>query len=121
MQQLFLVGLGGAIGAMVRFEIGRLIGERAWPVATLLVNISGGLLMGLLAGLMAARGEHQTWRLLLGVGMLGGYTTFSAFSLEVARLIEQQQWLIAIGYVCSSVLGAIMALFLGLWIARSFS
>lgn len=118
MQQLFLVGLGGAIGAMARFEMGRLIGMRAWPMATFFVNLSGSFLMGFITGLLSANIGGQGWRLLLCVGVLGGYTTFSAFSLELALMVERQQWLTAIGYATSSVLGAVVALFLGLWIGR---
>lgn len=113
-----LVGLGGALGAMARFGVGRLVGPSDFPWATLAVNIAGGLLMGLLAGWLAARGGGEQLRLFLGVGVLGGFTTFSAFSLEVMLLLERGATGAAAGYVLASVLGAVAALALGLWLAR---
>ena len=89
MDKLILVG---AVGAVARYLTGlaalRSLGA-AWPFGTLAVNVVGGFAMGLLAALLAARGEadQDRWRLLLGVGVLGGFTTFSAFSLEVAMMI----------------------------------
>lgn len=120
---LLLVALGGGLGAVLRFIVGR------WslgafgpdlPLGTLLVNISGGLVMGLLAGWLARPGngaEHL--RLLIGVGVLGGFTTFSAFSLEVVTMLERGEALWALGYVLASVTGAVLAVFAGLWLARA--
>ena len=115
----FLVMLGGAIGAAARFHLGglslRAFGP-AFPWATLIANVGGGLLMGLL---MARLGDSETWRLFLGVGLLGGFTTFSAFSFETVALIEGGEMPIAITYVLASVLGALLALWAGLSIARA--
>lgn len=119
MYQFLLVGAGGAVGAMARFGIGRLAGTHLWPVATFIANVSGGFLMGILAGILAFRGSPGPWQPLLGVGLLGGYTTFSSFSLEVVLMIERHQWWLAIGYATASVFGAVLALAAGLWIARS--
>lgn len=113
-----LVGLGGAIGAMARFAVGRLVGSSAFPVATLLVNIAGGLLMGLLAGWLASRGGGEGWRQLLGVGVLGGFTTFSAFSLEMMLMLERGDFGMAALYALLSVFLSIGALAFGLWLAR---
>lgn len=76
--------------------------------------------MGLLVGWLAHRGgaQAETWRLLIGVGLLGGFTTFSAFSLEVALMIERRQMGLALGYALASVIVAVVALFVGLWIMR---
>ena len=91
-----LVALGGGAGAILRYQAGRaltgLLGPAAvatFPWATLFVNIAGSLAMGLLAGWLARHGSAtgDTWRLLIGVGLLGGFTTFSAFSLEMMLLI----------------------------------
>lgn len=123
MPNLFLVMLGGAIGSGARHLVGRatlaLWGPN-YPVGTLAVNLFGGFAMGLLAGSLARFGQGgEPWRLLLGVGVLGGFTTFSAFSLDTMLMIERGQALGAIGYVLVSVLGSIAALALGLGITRA--
>jgi CrcB protein len=120
---LLLVGFGGAFGAICRYLLGvqasRSLGA-AWPYGTLAANLIGGLLMGVLAGVLAYRGgaDQEKWRLLLGVGALGGFTTFSAFSLETALMIERRAWLQAAGYSLVSVVLSVMALFAGLMLAR---
>lgn len=124
MTRLFLVALGGALGASARYGLGlaamRLAPNAAWPWGTFAVNLLGGFMMGLLAGWLALRGgvEHESIRLFAAVGLLGGFTTFSAFSLEAALMIERRQWLLAGGYVATSAALSIAALFLGLFIAR---
>lgn len=117
-----LVALGGGIGAWLRFAAGRLIGMSAFPLATLSVNLIGCLAMGLLTGWLACHGEgEESWRLLLGVGVLGGFTTFSAFSLELVNLIQRGQGGMAAIYASVSVLGGIAGLLLGLGLARSLA
>ena len=123
MTRLLLIALGGAAGAVARHLVGgaalRLLGP-GWPHGTFAVNVLGGLLMGLLAGWLALRGggDQERWRLLLGVGLLGGFTTFSAFSLELALMIERRAWAAAAVYAASSVALSVGALFAGLWMAR---
>ena len=117
-----LVALGGGVGALLRYQAGRtltgLLGPAAvatFPWATLFVNISGSLAMGLLAGWLARHGQGgETWRLLVGVGLLGGFTTFSAFSLEMMLLIERGQAGTAFAYAAISVLAGVTALYIGL-------
>lgn len=121
MLPFLLVAAGGAIGAMARYSVGRLVGLGAWPSATLLVNILGGFLMGLLAGWIAARSGSEGLRLFLGVGILGGFTTFSAFSLEVALMLERGAYDQAFAYALLSVILSTAALFAGLWLMRSFA
>ena len=121
--ELALVFAGGGTGAMARYLVGmqtlHLFGS-GWPYGTFTVNVVGGLLMGTLIGFLAHRGgiDQDRWRVLLGVGVLGGFTTFSAFSLEVVLMIERRTYLNAAGYVTASVVIAIAALFLGLILAR---
>jgi fluoride exporter len=120
---LLLVMIGGAIGTALRYQAGRLslalLGP-GFPWGTWFINLSGGLLMGVLAGVLAriASPSGESWRLLIGVGVLGGYTTFSTFSLEAANMIQRGDWGPAILYVSTSAVGAILMLFAGLAIAR---
>lgn len=123
MSSLFLVMAGGAVGAGARYLTGsatlRLLGP-AWPWGTLTVNLVGGLLMGMLVGWLGRlEGSGESWRLLLGVGVLGGFTTFSAFSLDVALMLQRGEWGPAGLYVALSVIGSIAALFAGLALLRS--
>ncbi|MBP7704109.1 MAG: fluoride efflux transporter CrcB [Caulobacter sp.] len=123
MDKLLLVAAGGAAGSVARYLVGlqaaRLLGP-GWPYGTLTVNIVGGFLMGLLAATLVLRGglDADRWRVLLGVGALGGFTTFSAFSLEVASMIERREWTSAFGYSLLSVAASVAALFAGLLLAR---
>jgi fluoride exporter len=123
MQAYLLVGAGGAIGAMARFGYASL-GARLWPSSfphtTLAINVAGSLAMGLLVGLLAR--TLPPWqnevRLFLAVGVLGGFTTFSAFSLDAVSLIERGQLGAASLYALLSVVLSIAALYLGLVIMR---
>ena len=123
MSKLILVFLGGGTGAVARWFVGvqamRAMGT-AWPYGTFIVNVVGGLCMGLLVGVLAHRGgaDQDRWRVLLGVGVLGGFTTFSAFSLETALMIEKRDYGQALTYVAASVLLAVAALFLGMVVSR---
>jgi len=124
MTRLLIVAAGGALGAVARYGVGawatRLLPGAQWPWATLAVNVFGGLLMGLLAGWLGFRGgvHGEGLRLFAAVGVLGGFTTFSAFSLEAGLMIERRQLAMAGGYVAASVVLSIAALFLGLLVAR---
>ena len=117
-----LVALGGGAGAVLRYQAGRALtgilgpaAVSAFPWATLFVNVAGSLAMGLLAGWLARHGSaSETWRLLVGVGLLGGFTTFSAFSLEMMLLIERGQATTAFVYAAISVLAGVTALYIGL-------
>ena len=119
---ILLVMAGGALGTLGRYELGRLsfhLLGMAWPWGTLGVNIIGGFVMGLFAGWLAARahgGEHL--RLFFAVGVLGGFTTFSSFSLETMLMIERGELMSALGYILASVVGAVGALALGLAFMR---
>lgn len=123
MNGFLLVALGGAIGASLRHGVG-LVAVRhlplGWPWGTGFVNLTGSLAMGLLAGWLAlkAEGAGQEARLFLATGVLGGFTTFSAFSLEVANMLRAGDTLKAGLYAGLSVLLGVSALFIGLWMAR---
>ncbi len=126
MEKLFLVALGGGVGAVARYLLGVASLNRlgmSWPAGTFIANVSGGLLMGLLVGWLALRGggDQERLRLLLGVGLLGGFTTFSAFSLETVLMIERRAYGEALGYVLVSVVLSIAALFAGLMFMRRFA
>ena len=121
MYQLLLVMAGGALGSAARFLVGRATLKGFgpdFPYGTLTVNLIGGFAMGLLAGFLACHSAGENWRLLLGVGVLGGFTTFSAFSLDVVTLIERGGLLTALGYTLASVAGSVIALFAGLSLVR---
>lgn len=125
MNATLLVMAGGAVGAAARYNLGRLVfhlGGVGLPFGTLIANLTGGLLMGVLAGVLARSDfVDEPWRLLLGVGLLGGFTTFSAFSLEVLNMIERGNWGIALGYALLSVGGSVLALFAGLMVVRAIA
>jgi CrcB protein len=120
-----IVFLGGGVGAALRHGINiaslRAFGP-AFPYGTLLINISGSFIMGLVAGYFAFKGDaSQHWRLFLTTGILGGYTTFSAFSLDAALLYERGEAGLAAVYVIASVAISIAGLFAGFAIVRSFT
>jgi CrcB protein len=120
-----IVFLGGGFGAALRHGVNltsaRLVGT-AFPYATLFENISGSLMMGLLAAYFAFKGDaSQHWRLLFTTGILGGYTTFSAFSLDTVLLYERGEFGLAALYVAASVALSIGGLFAGLALVRNFS
>jgi len=111
-------GLGGALRHAANELTLRSFGS-TYPVSTLAVNIVGSFAMGLLAGYFAFRGEAgQVWRLFLATGVLGGFTTFSAFSLEVVLLYERGAVMQAALYIVLSVALSVAGLMLGLWCFR---
>ena len=127
-----LVALGGGAGAWLRFSATRLwsgaLGEaRAahFPYATLSVNVVGSLAMGLLTGWLTRHGSctpaQEQWRLLLGVGVLGGFTTFSAFSLETVLLAQRGAYMLALIYVALSLLAGFAALLGGMALVRGLA
>lgn len=122
------VALGGGIGAVLRYQLGRAITQAigiqaadAFPWGTLAANVLGSCAMGLLFGWIAKTGigEGETFRLFVGVGLLGGFTTFSAFSLETFQLIERGQAGLAATYIAVSVAAGVAALFVGLLTMRA--
>jgi CrcB protein len=123
MPNLLLVMLGGAIGAASRYQVGRLALQQigpGFPWGTLIVNLLGGLLMGVLAAIIISDGpgDRPLW-MFLGVGVLGGFTTFSAFSLDIFAMLQRNELAVAAAYALASVAGSVLALILGYWAARA--
>jgi CrcB protein len=122
MTGFLLVFLGGGLGAALRHGVNILSARwlgTAFPYATMIENVSGSLVMGLLAGYFAFKGEAtQPMRLFLATGVLGGYTTFSAFSLDTALLWERGEVALAAAYVVGSVALSIAGLFAGIALVR---
>jgi len=117
-----LVFIGGGLGSSLRHTVNvvcaRALGT-AFPYHTFIINITGSIVMGLIAGYLAFKGEaSQPWRLFLMTGILGGYTTFSAFSLDAATLVERGEVGLALVYVLGSVAFSIAGLFAGLALVR---
>ncbi len=118
MMHVLLVALGGAVGSLARYGVGVAVARAfglAFPWGTLIVNVAGGIAMGVLAARVGP--EDVQLRLLLGVGVLGGFTTFSAFSLETVRLMEHQPGLAAL-YVAASLVLSVGACWAGLMLGR---
>jgi len=120
-----IVFVGGGLGAALRHGINvmfaRLFGA-GFPYSTFFINVTGSIVMGLVAGYFAFKGDAaQSWRLFLTTGILGGYTTFSAFSLDAALLYERGELGLAALYVIGSVALSIAGLFAGLALVRHFS
>lgn len=127
MFNLVLVMIGGAVGSAARYGLS--LGAKSlwpaslWPVGTFCANIIGGLLMGLLMGVLLGKGVGDTERarLLLGVGVLGGFTTFSSFSLETVQMLERRDYVLAFGYSTLSVILSLAAVMAGLFLIRKFA
>jgi CrcB protein len=123
MYPVLLVGIGGALGSIARYLSGVAVG-RVWPssfpLATMLINITGSLIMGLFIGWLAR--TTPAWqadaRLFFAIGVLGGFTTLSSFSLDIVVLLERGEVAQAAVYVTVSIAVSIVALFVGLWLMR---
>jgi fluoride exporter len=117
-----LAALGGALGALARWAVSRALpaSPGQWPWATLAVNLTGCLLIGVLLAVLLARFAGSSWlRPFLAVGVLGGYTTYSTFAVDLVRLGDAGAWAAAVGYLLLSVVGGAGCVLLGLVGARS--
>jgi len=118
-QALLLLGvaLAGGVGAAARLVLdgsARALIPVRWPVGTLLINVSGSLLLGVVTGLALAGALDETWRLVLGTGVLGGFTTFSTASVEAARMLLERRWAAGLSYGLGMWAAALAAAALGL-------
>ena len=116
-----LAAIGGAVGALARWAVSLAVPPVAgWPWPTLLVNLTGCLLIGVLLAVLPSRFPSATWaRPLLGVGVLGGYTTWSTFAVEVVRLTEDGAWVLGAAYLVTSLVGGVAAVATGLLATRA--
>ena len=114
---VIFVGLGGAIGAILRYGVGVLV---ATPLATLTVNVIGSFLIGVVWVMLAQKGFDRASAFLI-TGVLGGFTTFSAFSLDALRLFESGKWGAGAGYITVSVLCSLLSIFLAVIMTRALN
>ena len=118
---VLLIGAGSFLGGILRYLLTLTITSRvdsSFPLGTFLVNITGCLLIGIAFGLFERNSPGDEWRLFITTGLLGGFTTFSAFSLESVQLIKTGQMLTALLYIMASLVVGIIATFLGIWISK---
>jgi CrcB protein len=114
LKNLLLVGLGGSIGSMARYAVSLLIRSKSFPYATLSVNIIGSFIIGVVFAMsIKETGLSNNWRLFLATGICGGFTTFSAFSLENMELLQNGKIGMALSYIIFSILLGVIATFLG--------
>lgn len=113
-KNLLLAGLGGCIGSMMRYASWYLFRTHQFPSSTLLVNIAGSLLIGIVIGFSIKDVNFsQNWKIFLATGICGGFTTFSAFSIENLQMLQQGKYLLSLVYICSSIIFGIAAAWLG--------
>jgi len=125
MTKYLMVGLGGALGSILRFWVGGFIGERMgarFPYGTFIVNCTGSFLIGLVVTLLAEKGHwNPNWRHLIPIGFIGGYTTFSTFELETFRSFQDGEILMASLNMLLSVVVGFFSVWLGVITGRSIS
>lgn len=113
LKHILLVGLGGAIGSMLRYASSLVIKSNHFPYATLLVNIVGSFVIGLIMAMAIKQHSFTNWRLFIATGICGGFTTFSALSWDALQMLQQQRYNIAVVYIVSSLVLGLLATFFG--------
>ncbi len=112
-KQFLLVGLGGALGTMLRYACNLLYNNKAFPFTTLFINIAGSFVIGMVTAYSIKNGSSGNWRLFLATGICGGFTTFSAFSFENLLLLQEGKTFLCIAYIIGSIVPGIAASWLG--------
>ena len=119
-KNFLLVGLGGCLGSMIRYAVWLFFRPVNFPTATLLVNIAGSLVIGIVIGLsMKDVNFSQGWKIFLATGICGGFTTFSAFSAENLQMLQNGKYLLSLLYISSSIIFGIAAAWLGFKLVTS--
>jgi fluoride exporter len=114
---IWAVFVGGGLGAVARYGIGSLATRSHFPYATLGINVFGSFAIGLIIGALLLRDDAALWRLFLATGVMGGFTTFSAFALESVTLMQRGDFGSGLAYISLSVIGSIVACTIGLKVA----
>jgi len=116
--KFFMIGIGGGIGAILRYLISAVPLKVSFPVQTFVTNVLGSILIGVVVEMVAGKEISENWNLFLKVGICGGFTTFSTFSLETYNLIEKGNTGIALGYAILSVVLSVIGVFAGRGIVK---
>ena len=116
--KFFMIGIGGGIGAILRYLISVVPLKVSFPVQTFVTNVLGAILIGVVVEMVAGKEISENWNLFLKVGICGGFTTFSTFSLETYNLIEKGNTGIALGYAILSVVLSVIGVFAGRGIVK---
>lgn len=122
MTSLLLIALGGALGALSRYGLSQLAAAwwvGPWPLGTLLINLAGSALIGVVFVFIERAHWHADWRYVLSIGFLGAFTTFSTFALETVELLQGGQGTLALAYMLASALGCVCAAWAGLVATRT--
>src|SRR5687768_13702450 len=118
MNDFLLVGAGGAIGSVMRYAVSLITGTAIFPYATFIVNISGSFIIGILLGLVTRNDiTDHGWKF-LAIGVCGGFTTFSAFSLEGFKLLQEQRYFIFLLYIVASITAGLLATYAGYMLSK---
>lgn len=117
-KNIIFVGLGGMIGSVLRYLISQFIRHDQFPYATLTVNMLGSLLIGMIMGMAGRNEDFSQWRLFLATGIMGGFTTFSAFAWENLQLLQQERYASFAAYTGGTMVLGLSAVALGYWISR---
>lgn len=118
---VFAVAAGGAIGATLRYMIGLIPFRGDFPTATLIINLVGAFVLGVISGVLYSKSSSRTLGLFLKTGVCGGFTTFSTFSLEAVTLIEGGKILLGAAYIALSLVGGLLGVFLGLSLGKALA